>query len=84
MNPVALRLPDEVSQRLKRLADLTGRSKTFYMAAQTKGGGGLGNSLRGRPARPLWSCLGGVREWAGTATWGRKEKSEDRHVRRAL
>ncbi len=31
MKPVALRLPDEVSQRLKRLADLTGRSKTFYM-----------------------------------------------------
>ena len=33
LNPVALRLPDEVSQRLKRLADLTGRSKTFYVAA---------------------------------------------------
>ena len=31
MKSVALRLPDEVSQRLKRLADLTGRSRTFYM-----------------------------------------------------
>ena len=31
MSAVSLRLPDEVSQRLKRLADLTGRSKTFYM-----------------------------------------------------
>lgn len=31
MKPVALRLPDEVAQRLKRLADRTGRSKTFYM-----------------------------------------------------
>ena len=31
MVPVSLRLPDEVSQRLQRLADLTGRSKTFYM-----------------------------------------------------
>ena len=31
MNPVALRLPDDVAQRLKRLADRTGRSKTFYM-----------------------------------------------------
>ena len=31
MAPVSLRLPDEVSQRLQRLADLTVRSKTFYM-----------------------------------------------------
>ena len=31
MKPVALRLPDEVAQRLTRLADRTGRSKTFYM-----------------------------------------------------
>ncbi len=31
MKPVALRLPDEVAQRLNRLADRTGRSKTFYM-----------------------------------------------------
>jgi len=31
MNPVALRLPDDVAQRLKRLADRTGRSKTSYM-----------------------------------------------------
>ena len=31
MKPVALRLPDEVAQRLSRLADRTGRSKTFYM-----------------------------------------------------
>lgn len=29
--PGSLRLPDEVSQRLQRMADLTGRSKTFYM-----------------------------------------------------
>ena len=31
MKPVALRLPDEVAQRLNQLADRTGRSKTFYM-----------------------------------------------------
>ena len=31
MKPVALRLPDDVAQRLNRLADRTGRSKTFYM-----------------------------------------------------
>ena len=31
MAPVSLRLPDEVSERLQRLADLTGRSKTFTM-----------------------------------------------------
>ena len=31
MKPVALRLPDEVAQRLNRLADRTGRSKTFYI-----------------------------------------------------
>ena len=31
MKPVALRLPDEVDRRLNRLADRTGRSKTFYM-----------------------------------------------------
>ena len=31
MKSVALRLPDEVAQRLQRLADRTGRSKTFYM-----------------------------------------------------
>ena len=36
MNPVALRLPDEVSQRLNRLADRTGRSKTFYMIEAIK------------------------------------------------
>ena len=28
---VSLRLPEDVSQRLQRLAQLTGRSKTFYM-----------------------------------------------------
>ena len=28
---VSLRLPDEVSRRLQRLADLTGRSETLYM-----------------------------------------------------
>ncbi len=31
MTPVALRLPDEIAQRLNQLADRTGRSKTFYM-----------------------------------------------------
>lgn len=31
MVPVSLRLPDEFSQRLRRLSDLTGRSRTFYM-----------------------------------------------------
>ena len=29
MKPMALRLPDEVAKRLNRLADKTGRSKTF-------------------------------------------------------
>ena len=28
---ISLRLPDEVVQRLQKLAELTGRSKTFYM-----------------------------------------------------
>ena len=31
MISVSLRLPDEVSQRLERLAELTGRSKIDYM-----------------------------------------------------
>lgn len=31
MASVSLRLPDDVSQRLQHLVDLTGRSKTFYM-----------------------------------------------------
>ncbi|MYB51287.1 MAG: TraY domain-containing protein [Acidobacteriia bacterium] len=31
MKPVALRLPDEIAQRLNRLADRTGRNRTFYM-----------------------------------------------------
>jgi RHH-type transcriptional regulator, rel operon repressor / antitoxin RelB len=31
MSAVSIRLPSEVSQRLQHLADLTGRSKTFYM-----------------------------------------------------
>ena len=31
MSAVSLRLPDDVSQRVQRLAQLTGRSKTFYM-----------------------------------------------------
>lgn len=31
MASVSLRLPDDVSQRLQQLVDLTGRSKTFYM-----------------------------------------------------
>lgn len=31
MASVSLRLPDDVTQRLAHLAELTGRSKTFYM-----------------------------------------------------
>lgn len=31
MAAVSLRLPDEVTQRLDKLATLTGRTKTFYM-----------------------------------------------------
>ena len=31
MADVSLHLPDDVSRRLQRLADRTGRSKTFYM-----------------------------------------------------
>ena len=31
MGAVSLRLPDELAQRLQTLADLTGRSKTYYM-----------------------------------------------------
>jgi RHH-type rel operon transcriptional repressor/antitoxin RelB len=31
MASVSLRLPDDVSQRLEHLVELTGRSKTYYM-----------------------------------------------------
>ena len=31
MGAVSLRLPDDVSQRLQNLAQITGRSKTYYM-----------------------------------------------------
>ncbi|MGQ0798632.1 MAG: type II toxin-antitoxin system RelB family antitoxin [Pseudomarimonas sp.] len=31
MAAVSIRLPDDVAARLQGLADLTGRSKTFYM-----------------------------------------------------
>ena len=31
MSSVSLRLPDDISHRLQELADLTGRSKIFYM-----------------------------------------------------
>ena len=31
MGAVSIRLPDDVSARLQELAQLTGRSKTFYM-----------------------------------------------------
>ena len=31
MAAVSLRLPEDVASRLERLAELTGRSKTFYM-----------------------------------------------------
>ena len=33
MTAVSLRLPDDVSQRLRQLAARTGRSKTFYIVA---------------------------------------------------
>ena len=33
MKSASLRLPDEIAQRLNRLADRTGRSKTFCMRA---------------------------------------------------
>lgn len=36
MTSVSLRLPDEVSTRLDRLAQVTGRSKTFYMIEAIK------------------------------------------------
>jgi RHH-type rel operon transcriptional repressor/antitoxin RelB len=31
MGAVSLRLPDDIAERLQSLADITGRSKTFYM-----------------------------------------------------
>lgn len=31
MSSVSVRLPDDVSERLHRLAKLTGRTKTYYM-----------------------------------------------------
>jgi RHH-type rel operon transcriptional repressor/antitoxin RelB len=31
MSAISIRLPDDVSARLQRLAQRTGRSKTFYM-----------------------------------------------------
>lgn len=31
MASVSLRLPEQISERLQRLADVTGRSKTYYM-----------------------------------------------------
>jgi RHH-type transcriptional regulator, rel operon repressor / antitoxin RelB len=31
MTAVSLRLPDDLSERLQKLADRTGRSKTYYM-----------------------------------------------------
>lgn len=31
MSVVSLRLPDDISQRLQHLAQMTGRSKTYYM-----------------------------------------------------
>ena len=33
MTAVSIRLPDDVSQRLRQLAARTGRSKTFYILA---------------------------------------------------
>ena len=36
MSAVSLRLPDEISGRLKTLSERTGRSKTFYMTEAIK------------------------------------------------
>jgi RHH-type rel operon transcriptional repressor/antitoxin RelB len=36
MSAVSLRLPDEISDRLKALSERTGRSKTFYMIEAIK------------------------------------------------
>jgi RHH-type transcriptional regulator, rel operon repressor / antitoxin RelB len=36
MSAVSIRLPDDVSSRLQTLAQLTGRSKTFYMIEAIK------------------------------------------------
>lgn len=36
MSAVSIRLPDEISQRLQQLAELTGRSKTYYMIEAIK------------------------------------------------
>lgn len=36
MASVSLRLPDEVTERLDKLASITGRSKTFYMIEAIK------------------------------------------------
>ena len=33
MTAVSIRLPDDVSQRLRQLAARTGRSRTFYIVA---------------------------------------------------
>ncbi|MDY0071356.1 MAG: DUF6290 family protein [Thauera sp.] len=31
MSAISIRLPDDISQRLQNLAQMTGRSKTYYM-----------------------------------------------------
>jgi RHH-type transcriptional regulator, rel operon repressor / antitoxin RelB len=36
MSAISIRLPDDVSARLQNLAELTGRSKTFYMIEAIK------------------------------------------------
>jgi RHH-type transcriptional regulator, rel operon repressor / antitoxin RelB len=36
MAVVSLRLPDDLSERLQKLADRTGRSKTYYMLEAIK------------------------------------------------
>ena len=36
MGAVSLRLPDDVSQRLQNLAQMTGRSKTYYMVEASR------------------------------------------------
>ena len=37
MSSVSVRLPDDVSERLHRLAKLTGRTKTFYIIEAIRG-----------------------------------------------
>ena len=44
MTAVSIRLPDDVSQRLRQLAARTGRSRTFYILAAIRDVPTLGQS----------------------------------------